>query len=223
MKNKIVFLGLVVLFIIGCAQEQAIQEKKPAVITEDKSSSIGEKEDTVPQETEDPIEEEVKDLLEEGKDVKSISYNYKGPETNNFYYEFYVKGDKVKYLPERELKSLDREDSYNSIYLDKAESTAEAYCDARQCVHKGKKADLRYVEYDISTPFDWLDKITSAEKVSEELIGSRKTWKINANDNIELWIDTFYGVPLQVVQNSNKYEFSKMVLNNLKDSDVVPG
>jgi len=212
-------LGLmVVLFILGCGQK-TIQEKEPAVITGAAVSSDVLKEEV---EEKEKVVDVVMELLAEGKSVKSLSYQYKGPETGNFYYDFYVKGDKVRYVPDRGIKSVDGKDSYNAIYLDKSESTAEAYCDDRQCVYKGKKTDLRYVEYDILTPFDWLDKITSAEKVSEELIGSRKTWVLEANDGIKVWADTFYGAPLQIEQNGKKYEFTKMTFNDIKDDDVRP-
>lgn len=225
MKNKIIIISLVVLLIIGCAQEQVVQEqqkteKEPAVITAIDSSDIEEDKDTR-EEPEDFIEDDVKELLTEGKDVKSIFYKYKGPETSANYYDFYVKGDKVKYIPDKEIKSLDEEDSYNAVYLDKAEKTAEAYCDDRQCRYKGKKADLDYAKYNILIPSEWADKITSAEKVGEEKIEKRSTWKIEANDGMTLWVDTFYGVPLQVMQNDNKYEFAQMAFNTLKDSDVV--
>lgn len=225
MKNKIIVMAFVfILFVIGCAQEP--ESKGPAAITGAAVSyDVLEEEET---EEEKIVEEEravdvVKELLEEGKTVKSISYKYKGLETGNFYYDFYVKGDKVRYIPDRGTKSLEEEKSYNAVYLDKAESTAEAYCDDRKCVYKGKKADLRFVEYDILTPFDWSDKITTAEKIGEELIGSRNTWKLKANDNIVVWVDIFYGVPLKITQNDNKYEFTRMTFNDVKDSDVVAG
>ena len=226
MKNKITFFILIVtLFIVGCTQgplQEPLQEKEPEtpVVSAAESSDVEEEE--VEEEPEAVMDEAVKELLEEGKAVKSIFYKYKGPDTGNFYYEFYVKWDKVKYIPSREIKSLDEEDSYNAIYLDKMEKTAEAYCDDRQCVYKGKKSDLIYVDYYILTPFDWLDKIITAEKVGEELIGTRKTWKLEANDNIEAWVDVFYGVLLQVVQNDEKYEFTQMTFNDVKDSDVTP-
>lgn len=230
MKHKLTLLGFfIILFIIGCGQDST-QEKGPSEITgavigsdavekeETKQDANVKKQEEVEQEA-DPV----KELLELGKSVKSISYNYKGPETGNFYYEFYVKGDNARYIPDRGIKSLDEKNSYNAIYLDKSESTAMSYCDDRKCVYKGKKADLRYVDYNILTPFEWLDIMTSAEKVSEEVLGTRNTWKLKANNGITAWVDVYYGIPLQITQNGKKYEFIKMVFNSLKDSDIVPG
>jgi len=213
---------------MGCGQSST-QEKGPSAITgavigsdaieeaETKQEVIIENKEEVEQET-DPV----KELLELGKSVKSIFYEYKGPETGNFYYEFYVKGDNIRYIPDRGISSLDEKDSYNAIYLDKSESTAMSYCEDRQCVYKGKRADLRYVDYDILTPFEWLNIITSAEKVSEEVLGTRNTWKLKANNGITAWVDVYSGMPLQITQNNEKYEFIKMSFNSLKDSDVVP-
>ena len=230
MKHKLTLLGFFIIwFIIGCGQNST-QEKGPSPIT---GAVIGsdavEKEETKQEviiENKEEVEQEadpVKDLLEQGKSVKSISYNYKGPETGNFFYEFYVKGDNARYIPDRGIKSLDEKNSYNAIYLDKSESTAQSYCDDRKCVYKGKKTDLRYVDYNILTPFEWLNIMTSAEKVSEEVLGTRNTWKLKANNGITAWVDVYYGIPLQITQNGKKYEFIKMSFNSLKDSDVVPG
>ncbi|MBL7054485.1 hypothetical protein ISS05_01880 [Candidatus Woesearchaeota archaeon] len=226
MKNKIGVISFfaVLLLIAGCGQK-SVQEKElitGAVISSDVLEEDLKEEIVIVEKTaEKEMEPEIKELLEKGKTVRSISYQHKGPETGNFYYDFYVKGDNVRYIPNREIKSVDDKDSYNSIYLDKAEETAEAHCDDRQCVYKGKKADLRYVDYNILTPFDWMDEVISAEKTGEELIGSRKTWKLKANEGTELWVDVYFGVPLQVMRDGEKYEFIKMVFNRLEDSDVV--
>jgi len=226
MKHKLTLLGFfIILFIIGCGQSST-QEKGPSAITGAVIGSDDIKEDKTKQEVIIENKEEdtdpVKELLELGKSVKSISYQYKGPETGNFFYEFYVKGDNIRYIPDRGISSLDEKDSYNAIYLDKSEYTAMSYCDDRKCVYKGKREDLRYVDYNILTPFEWLNIITSAEKVSEEVLGSRNTWKLKANNGITAWVDVYYGMPLQITQNNEKYEFIKMVFNSLKDSDVMP-
>jgi hypothetical protein len=225
MKSKTLLAGLLVLLIGGCVEEQAqvLPEKQPlepAVIKA--APNATQDEESAEESVADRINEEIKALLEKSKSVKSVYYKYKGPETSNHFYVFYVIGDKIKYEPAREIKSLDDEGAYNAIYVDKSEKTAEAYCDAQQCRHKGKKADLKYGDYYIPTPFDWAAKITSAEKIGEELIGNRRTWKIESNDGITAWIDLFYGVPLQVVQNGVKYEFAQMAFNTLSEADVVP-
>ena len=139
-----------------------------------------------------------------------------------FFYEFFVKGNKIKYILSPTYFIDVEEDEYDAIYIDKELKTALAYCDDQKCYRKGKKAVLDYDEVYISTPLDWHNNIESAEKLGEEVLGRRATWKIAAN-SFTVWLDTFFGVPLQVEFAGNMYEFQKMTFNQLKDGDVSPG
>lgn len=192
-------------------------------------SKIPETQEKIQPSTESKIEEMpkqeisagVKDLLERHKTrVKSIYYKYRGPETGTNFHEFYVKGDKIKYKPYLELKSLDREDSYDTIFIDKTAQTAESYCMAAYCAYKGKKADLEYGDAYISTIFDWIS-VASAKKVGEEVIDDRNTWKLETGKGI-LWVDTFYGIPLKAESNGKTYKFEQISVNSVQDSDVAP-
>ena len=168
------------------------------------------------------ISAEVKELLDKHKTrVKSIYYKYRGPETGTNFYEFYIKDYKIKYNPFLEIKSLDKPDSYDSIFIDNSAKTAQSYCIAAYCAYKGKKADLNYNDAYISTVFDWVDGLTKAEKAGEEVIDNRNTWKIETNKGI-LWIDTFYGIPLKIDSSGKTYKFEQISVNSVQDSDVVP-
>lgn len=169
------------------------------------------------------ISQEVKELLDTAdKKVESLRYSYKGPETKDFIYDFYVKGDKIKYILQPDYKVIDIDkDAYNAVYIDRKAKTAEAYCDARNCIVKGKKADLDYDDAYILTPLDWLGTVESAEKKGEELIEQRNTWKISTNSGT-LWLDTFFGVPLRAESGEDLYQFQKMAFNDVKDEDVMP-
>ncbi len=174
-----------------------------------------------PKEIKKEISPEVEDLLSKhATKIKSIKYNYRGPQTVNNFFEFYVKGDKIKYLPKLEIKTLDSENSYNTIYLDTTAKTAESYCVAAYCKFGGKKADLEYSDNYLFTPFDFL-KVKSAAKLGEEVIDDRTTWKLST-DLGTLWIDTFYGIPLKAEYGGNTYRFEKITVNSLQDSDVLP-
>ncbi len=167
------------------------------------------------------ISDAVKGLLDKSKvRVKNIYYKYRGPETGNNFHEFYVKDNKIKYRPAREIQALDRQDSYDVIFIDNAVKTAQSYCEAAYCVYKGKKADLVYGDVYILTVFDWINGITEATKVGEEVIDDRNTWKVQANNGI-LWLDTFYGIPLKVESNGKVYRFQQISVNSVQDSDVV--
>jgi len=166
------------------------------------------------------ISPEAKGLFDKSAKIKSLYYKYRGPETGSNFYEFYIKGDKIKYKPYLEIKTLDRQDSYDAVFIDKAQKTAASYCEAAHCLYKGKKADLEYSKAYISTIFDWVD-VSRAEKIGEEVIDDRSTWKIDSDRGI-LWIDTFYGIPLKAESNGNTYRFQQISANSLQDSDVVP-
>lgn len=168
------------------------------------------------------ISDEVKQLLDKSKTrVSNIYYKYKGPETEDNYYDFYIKGVKIRYLPARKLQVLDRQDSYNSIYINTADKTAKSYCDDRTCIYKGMKSALDYDKTYIFTIFDWTNGITKADKVGEEVIDDRTTWKVQTNEGT-LWLDTFYGIPLKIESNGKIYRFQQLNVNGVQNSDVNP-
>lgn len=217
----IVLMAFSLIFIYGCAQTA---EKAPV---NEKAQEPGKTESVAGTEEKAPsvnvISPEVKELLDNAKSkVKSMRYPYKGPETADFYYQFYVKGNKIKYLPIPDYKTIDiDEDAYDVVYVDKGLETALAYCDDRKCRVKGQKAELNYDDAYILTPLDWINKIESAEKIGEELIGKRSTWKLSTNAGT-VWVDTFFGVPLQAESSGNVYKFDKISFNDVKDEDVIP-
>lgn len=168
------------------------------------------------------ISAEVKALLDKHKTrLTSISYKYKGPETSDNFYDFYVKGGKIKYIPWLAIKTLDKPESYDSVFVDKTANTIQTYCLAAYCAYKGKKADLSFGTSYIMTIFDWLEGITKAEKLGEEVIDDRSTWKIQTNNGI-LWIDTFYGIPLKIEFSGKTYRFQQLSANSVADADVTP-
>ena len=176
----------------------------------------------LPQQPKQEISIEVQELLAKNKNkVKNIYYKYRGPQTAINFYEFFVKGDKIKYLPYLEIKTLDRQESYDSIFIDKSAKTAQSYCKAASCAYKGKKADLNYQETYIPTIFDWISSITQAKKVGEELIDDRSTWKVETNQGT-FWIETFYGIPLKIDSGGKIFRFEQIAVNSVQDSDVNP-
>ena len=221
-KRYLTFLLFTValVFILSCLP---IQEAPKTTITPEAEPSTGTKTqaETTQEKPATEIAADIKELLNKHKTkISSIYYKYRGPETGINFHEFYVKGNKIKYKPFLEIKSLDKPDSYDSIFIDKLAKTAQSYCIATYCAYKGKKADLSYTTAYISTVFDWID-VTSAEKVGEEVIDSRNTWKIETNKGI-LWVDTFYGIPLKIESGGKAYKFEQLAVNSVTDADVVP-
>jgi hypothetical protein len=176
-----------------------------------------------PEEVAGVIEKDVSELLLKTESrVKSLFYRYKGPETENDFYEFFIKDNKIKYVVLKTPKSVDFDGIYDSIFIDKKEKTAVSYCDDLLCKsNRGRKSDLNYDDAYIKTPFDWAN-IKSGKKIGEEVIFKRNTWKVET-DNGFVWLDSFYGFPLRVEDNQgNEYRFESIDVNGVKDSDLIP-
>ena len=133
-----------------------------------------------------------------------------------------MRDNKLKYLIDPTFKDVGLDDAaYDTIYLDKESKTTLAYCDGRRCRVKGEKQTFDYDQFYITTPLDWLSNIEFAEKVGEELIKKRNTWKLSTNIGT-IWVDTFFGVPLQIESAGVIYKFETMTFNQVKDEDVTP-
>jgi hypothetical protein len=232
MKNPLlIFLSLIIIFIVGCAPTETVQEPEApsvAVKTPVKVPTVigpaPEQEDE-PEEVEVVIEDtdEVEELLFKAEKVSSISYRYKGPETADFFYKFFQKGNSVRYIMDPTYKDLSLDDdSYESVFLNKETQFAGGYCLDKKCKVKGKKATLKFGEANIKTPFDWLDRMGDAKKLGEEILGKRQASRLQTENAGIVWVDNFYGVPLQVEFEGNLYQFTQMVFNSVKDSDVIP-
>ena len=220
MRKFLLGFCIILIFVVACTQKQAV----PTTTTPQPAPKVQETKSIDPAQIISPkpvISDEVKQLFDKSSKVKSIYYKYKGPETADFFHEFYIKGDKIKYRPGRDLKSLDNPESYDVIYIDKALATAKSYCDAAYCTVKGKKTDLNYNNFYIRTPMDWMNGLEKADRIGEEVIDDRKTWKLDTERG-QMWIDTFYGIPLKVISNGQTYRFQQISINGVTDADVTP-
>lgn len=229
MENRYILAFLVIslaVFLSSCVSQVSepmspgtadIESAMPSEQSNETQSDLAEDK----QETAPASSAEVIALLGKAESkVKSIRYKYKGPETKDMFYDFFVKVPKIKYIPDREIKSYINPEDYDTIFLDTSKKTAASYCIDKQCISVGKKADIEYNDYYIKTPLDWLGEIQLAEKLSEEMLQNRNVWKLQTNFGLA-WIDTYYGVPLQVENNGSRYIFSSVAYNTVLDSDVV--
>lgn len=221
--SSALFLMLALAFIAACASQQKPQQMpQPAPESEISQQETIPPASDISQQQKDEISPEVKELLDKHKSkITSIYYKYRGPQTGSNFYEFYVKDGKIKYMPYRETKSLDKPDSYDNIFIDKAAKTAQSYCEAAYCLSNGKKADLDYDEVYMPTIIDWIEGLTQVKKVGEEVVDDRSTWKLETSQGT-LWVDNFYGVPLKIESGGKTFRFEQIAVNRLKDSDVNP-
>jgi len=218
-KNLPVLVLVIAVFLISCTQQQAAAVQKPADIQNAETEPIEEQPQQLPKKN--MIPPDIKDLFGKSKErIASIYYKYRGPETGSNFHEFYIKGDNIKYRPYNTAKFLEKPESYDAVYIDKSAKTAMSYCEAAFCTYKGKKQDLNYGEAYIETVFDWID-VASAEKLGEEQIDSRSTWKIETEKGT-IWVDLFYGIPLKAESNGKTYRFEQISVNGVMQPDVVP-
>ena len=218
-KNLPILVFVIAVFLISCTQQQVAVVQKPADIPDTETGPIEEQPQQPPEEN--IIPPDIKELFGKSKEsVGSIYYKYRGPETGSNFHEFYIKGDNIKYRPYNMAKFLEKPESYDVIFIDNSAKTAMSYCEASFCTYKGKKQDLNYGEAYIGTVFDWID-VKSAEKLGEEQIDSRSTWKIQTEKGI-IWVDLFYGIPLKAESNGKTYRFEQISVNGVKQPDVVP-
>jgi len=221
---RLIFAVLAVFFLIGCsapvADKKDIMEGTPSA-PEEKPQTVNDVVEGLT-ERQNSVPSEIKELIEKAKyRVSSVSYFYKGPENENEIYTFFIKGSRIKYVPPRAVKSLDFADSYDSVFIDVEKKTAEKYCDDITCEYRGKKESLNFNEAYILTPFDWVSGITKAEKVGEEKIENRNTWKLLTNKGT-VWVDSYYGIAFKAESEGNSYKYTQLSFDKVKDSDVVP-
>ena len=222
-KNMIIVTAVFLLILMAACSNQPCQAPASATATNEKPQPEVNVPPTVQNKPQVPlgISAEVKDLITK-YETKAISvhYFYKGPQTADNFYEFYIKGSKIKYLPSRAIKALDKPDSWDTIYLDASARTAASYCEDRTCFYKGKKSDLSFDAVYIATVHDWLN-VKDAAKLGEEIIDDRQTWRLQTNKG-KMWVDTYYGIPLKAQSNTTIYNFRLVSANDLEDSDVNP-
>ncbi len=222
MKKNVAFLCIacLVFLSIACAPVQQTQSPMPTPVPETEPRAEPQVNPAPKLQTKQEISPDVSNLLNKSTKIRSISYRYKGPETADFLYDFYVKDQRIKYSPVKGTKYFEEQDSYNYIFIDRAEKTAQSYC-LDVCTYPGKKNDLNYDASYILTVFDWIDGFAKAEKVGEEVIDDRSTWKLDTSKGI-LWVDTFYGIPLKAESNGKVYRFQQISVNSVTDEDVTP-
>lgn len=227
--KRIYITLLVLILLVGCTTQQTTQPTAPELpkqqITEPKEETPIE---TTPKEAEEPTEEitqipdNIKEILEKGKTkLKSYSYNYKSPESNEPS-KIYVKGNKIKIvLPNMNVKEQGK--FYNTIYLDTEKKTAEAYCVGYSSCGSllGKAKDLDYEETYIETPLEWLAKVTEANILDERQVEGRDAFYLETNIG-KITLETYYGFLYKIEDGKKVWEFTDAAFNSVADSDVTP-
>ena len=216
MKKVLVLLLVIAFLAISCAPQYVC----PNGVTVDDPKSCGSVKEA-PSGGEMVIAPEVQKILAKSSNVKSLSYNYKRVDLPLVKpLQFWTKGDAVKRELPVQTEVLNKNEM-DVVIFNTVAKTANAYCESKKfCIKTGDRGAVEYDQYYVNTPLDWKEMIVSAKKVAEEQIADRKVWKLLANENITLWMDTFYGLPLRVDVGSERHEFQEPIFNSVEDDDV---
>ena len=169
-------------------------------------------------------------LMEKGKEKsRNINYLYRGPPLEfRDAYEYFIQGNQVKII-KSEPQQFVRGDYYNVVYIDIDTGDSTAYCeDEKRCDDFNMPFETVYDQYLGKLPWEWYDIIDDAYKVgSEEIFGRDANIYEFTYDGVKskIWIDPFYGVPLQVrvdeySENPTVYHYEVLKVGSLKMKDV---
>ncbi|MBN2459220.1 hypothetical protein JXB28_02955 [Candidatus Woesearchaeota archaeon] len=116
---------------------------------------------------------------------------------------------------------------YDTVYLDLVKNTATAYCEYRDrsvCKDRDKAYSVDFDKYFRPTPWDWIDRITKADLTGKsKIFASRNAVEMNIEvDGLSgtMFVDSFFGIPLQITYLSKNYEFRDIVMNEVKSTQL---
>jgi len=230
--NKIIFvLAILVILLIGCSEEGTYEREK----TETSGPNVNEYDqadgevDDIAKKAYNDMSEELNDLISKSDNIGSMQYAYdkfvlKG---ENIFIEFYVKGGKIKQV--HSLRSGEYVDGtrYDTVYIDVSVKIVEAYCEDEEKCGYTDQISVNYDDFIIDTPLDLLNSIEYGEIVGSEIFDNKNCILVDSADGKRIWIWDYNGIPIKyAVYNSDdevieKVEYLSMVVNQLKDRDVV--
>ncbi|MBW3019458.1 hypothetical protein KY329_04730 [Candidatus Woesearchaeota archaeon] len=186
----------------------------------------------------------IKDLLDRAESkVKSYSFLYRGPESNNVAkdtYYYLLKDGKVAKIKIKKYEEDNyiREDESTHIYIDLAEGKGTGCCEVlSRCISENVDNSNKSFAFTMDelampkTPYEWLAEIPGDAKVrgTETLQGQTVTTITYTKNGYdwEMKLNSVYGLPQLVVSRQNDeivgdYEFDDFIYNDAKESDFVP-
>ncbi len=238
MRIKYILAIVLVLFLlVGCGTTEVEDDnvKVSDVETEeidevDNKPSLSE-EELLEKSEEETVEEpkvlpkEVKEILEKSKTrLKNYKYNFVQPGDTTIY-QMYVLGDNIMKVYPRQIKLKDTV-YYDTIYIDVAKETAEAYCIEESNCNKDnlgvKMGDTIFKEEYLKLPTEWADEIEWAEIVDENIVEGRDCLSLNTNIGAVI-LETYYGWIYEIVdEDENTWKFTGTAFNSVKEDDVTP-
>ncbi len=164
---------------------------------------------------------EIEDILSKSKNVESMSYDYKRVDKPlERPVNVWIKKLMVKQEFNVQTEILNKNEM-DVIIFNLADKTASVYCESKKfCIKTGDVGVVDFDQYYVKTPLDWVDGVTSAEKKGEARLANREVWILQLDENVTLWVDTFFGVPLRVDNSQERHEFQNPIFNGVTDEEV---
>lgn len=181
-------------------------------------------------------DERIADLLERFAKTDSYSFYYATSDNWNLLRDqYFVKGSKIK-IKLYEPNQWNKRTYFDTVYLDTAAQTAEAYCESREkerCADATRKFSVEYADYKIALPGDWVLSLPyTTQIVGGEQVEDRAAVVVEYpradGATVRISVDKFSGVPIMVqvyqgeIENLlERYLFKEITVNSVKSSYLV--
>ena len=168
------------------------------------------------------IPTELSQLFAKKSKITSMSYTFQsGSGATQPRHKVFIKGNIMKIQFSVTPGVLYTKD-VDTVVFNTATHTATGYCEqVDYCKKIGEFGLVDYETFYIQTPFDWSNKITTAENIGSEKLRVRNTILVKINDDYQYWVDSYYGVPIKVTKgNLEYYLFDNVAFNSVSDSDL---
>jgi hypothetical protein len=170
---------------------------------------------------------EALELFDKAEKASTIHFNYfrsDNPYTQNTY-----AASRQLLKVELDKSTYSADESFDVVYLNLSDKTmATGYCELASketCPDRNRKYEADFEKYHITTPYEWLDLVSEADLTGRsKQIDSRQAKEITfrtAEGEGTMWLDSFFGLPLEVNYNGVDYKFQNAVINNVKESTLV--
>lgn len=181
-------------------------------------------------------DERVANLLERFTKTDSYSFYYATSDNWNLLRDqYFVKGPKIK-IKLYEPNQWNKRTYFDTVYLDTATQTGEAYCESREkerCADATRKFSIEYADYKITLPGDWVlslpytTTIVGGEQVEDRAAVVVEYPRADGT-SVRISVDKFSGVPIMVqvyqgeIENLlERYLFKEITVNSVKSSYMV--
>lgn len=164
------------------------------------------------------------------KKVKSYEFTLAPPPDNLARDQYYIRGNKYRvslYTP----RAYKTDDFIDTVYVDTQKKTAIGYCEANlggRCRNSSEEHPLKYSEWLIKTPYQWLKEIPYGDIHPGQTIYDRPTREVNYEKNgikMTLFLDEYSGLPLRVIEdragNKTTHEYRYLSVNTVTDDYVT--